>query len=134
MRRSTRALIKALARSSAWDSSAFMWTYDESGGWFDHVRPPPGAGFRVPALLVSPYARRGYVDSTPPRHHLHPRFIERNWATRAAHVGHAASSGAFDFSREPRAASIVRRATKAGGAPGRAHLGDLRGIWRGARS
>ena len=46
----TRALITALARSSAWDSSAFMWTYDESGGWFDHVRPPPEA----PAFACRP--------------------------------------------------------------------------------
>ena len=38
----TRSLVTALARSDVWDSSAFLWTYDESGGWFDHVSPPPG--------------------------------------------------------------------------------------------
>ena len=45
-----------------------MWTYDDWGGWYDHVAPPQvdarGYGFRVPALLVSPYARRGVVDHT----------------------------------------------------------------------
>ena len=71
--------VTALARSEAWRSSAFMWTYDEWGGWFDHVRPPPGRGFRVPALLVSPYARRGVVDSTPLDHTSILRFIEDNW-------------------------------------------------------
>ena len=91
-----RALLTALARSSAWDSSAFMWTYDEWGGWFDHVRPPPGgAGFRVPALLVSPYARRGYVDSTPARHHLDPRPSSSATGRLAA--------------RAPRARSFERR-------------------------
>jgi hypothetical protein len=102
----TRALLTALARSSAWHSSAFLWTYDESGGWFDHVRPPPGAGFRVPALLVSPYARRGYVDSTPLDTTSIPAFIERNWGlsprTRPRGLGRA-----FDFSRPPREARIV---------------------------
>ncbi|HEY0643454.1 MAG TPA: alkaline phosphatase family protein, partial [Nocardioides sp.] len=61
-------LISGLMRSSAWTSSAFMWTYDDWGGYYDHVPPPQvdehGYGFRAPALLVSPYARRGHVDHT----------------------------------------------------------------------
>jgi len=44
---------------------AVIVTYDEGGGWFDHVRPPEpdrwGYGTRVPTLVVSPYARRGVV-------------------------------------------------------------------------
>ena len=109
----TRSLLTALARSSAWDSSAFMWTYDESGGWFDHVRPPRGAGFRVPALLVSPYARRGYVDSTPLDTTSIPAFIERNWrlapSTRPPALGRA-----FDFSAPPREARIVSAERRSG--------------------
>jgi hypothetical protein len=97
----TRALVTALARSSAWDSSAFLWTYDESGGWFDHVRPPPGAGFRVPALLVSPYARRGFVDGTPLDTTSIPAFIERNWGL-GRHIQARGFRRAFDFSRPPR--------------------------------
>jgi phospholipase C len=109
-----KRLITALSMSSAWDTSAFMWTYDEWGGWFDHVRPPRVAagtlGFRVPALLVSPYARRGYVDSTPLDTTSILRFIEDNWkleplATRDARANSLA--GAFDFSKAPRAPSIV---------------------------
>jgi hypothetical protein len=108
----TRALITALARSSAWESSAFMWTYDESGGWFDHVRPPRGAGFRVPALLVSPYARRGYVDSTALDTTSIPGFIERNW--RLGPGGGPPRLGwALDFSQPPRAARIVSADRKA---------------------
>ena len=109
-----KRLITALSMSSAWDTSAFMWTYDDWGGWFDHVRPPKVAGgalgFRVPALLVSPYARRGYVDSTRLDATSILRFIEDNWkleplAGRDARANSLA--GAFDFSEAPRAPSIV---------------------------
>jgi phospholipase C len=105
-----RALVTALARSEAWRSSAFMWTYDEWGGWFDHVRPPPGRGFRVPALLVSPYARRGVVDSTSLDHTSILKFIEDNWrlAPLAARDEQAKSfARAFDFTRHPREPRII---------------------------
>jgi phospholipase C len=47
-------------------------TYDENGGYWDHMPPPAGAGWsdrwgpgtRIPAIVVSPFARRGYVDKT----------------------------------------------------------------------
>ena len=87
-----------------------MWTYDEWGGWFDHVRPPAGRGFRVPALLVSPYARRGVVDSTPLDHTSILRFIEDNWrlAPLAARDKQARSlDGAFDFAGEPREPKLI---------------------------
>jgi phospholipase C len=105
-----RSLLTALARSDAWESSAFMWTYDEWGGWFDHVRPPPGYGFRVPALLVSPYARNGFVDGTRLDTTSILRFIEKNWelaplARRDARANSFAR--AFDFSRPPREATII---------------------------
>jgi phospholipase C len=105
-----RTLVTALARSEAWSSAAFMWTYDEWGGWFDHVRPPQGRGFRVPAVLVSPYARRGVVDSTPLDHTSILRFIEDNWrlAPLAQRDGQARSLvGAFDFGREPREPKLI---------------------------
>jgi phospholipase C len=112
--RLVRTLISALMRSDAWRSSAFMWTYDSSGGWYDHVRPPEVAdgrlGFRVPALLVSPYARRGAVDSTPLDFAAVPRFIERNWRLEAltdrdARAGSLVRS--LDFSRPPREAELI---------------------------
>ena len=50
-------------------SMAIIVTYDENGGFWDHVAPPKGDRFgpamRVPALIVSPFARRGYIDHTP---------------------------------------------------------------------
>lgn len=109
-----RSLVTALMRSPAWSSSAFMWTYDEWGGWFDHVRPPRvgGArlGFRVPALLVSPYARRGHVDSTRLDTSSIPSFIQRNWGLRPLPRSEARAKTlerAFDFSRPPRRARLV---------------------------
>jgi phospholipase C len=105
-----RSLVTALARSRAWSHSAFMWTYDEWGGWYDHVRPPAGRGFRVPALLVSPYARRGAIDDTVLEHASILRFIERNWglpplSRRDAHANGLAS--AFDFQQPARPAEII---------------------------
>jgi phospholipase C len=112
--RFVRTLIGTLASSAYWQSSAFMWSYDDWGGWYDHVVPPHrdryGDGFRVPALLVSPYARQGFIDHTELDHTSFLKFIEQNWglrplATRDAHANSFMS--AFDFSRPPARAVIV---------------------------
>jgi phospholipase C len=112
--RFVRTLIGALASSAYWRRSAFTWSYDDWGGWYDHVPPPHrdryGDGFRVPALLVSPYARRGLVDHTELDHTSFLKFIEQNWGLRplASRDAHANSlMSAFDFSRPPERAVIV---------------------------
>lgn len=62
-------LIARIRASTLWASTAIIVTYDENGGFWDHVAPPPGnrwgPGSRVPAIVVSPFAKRGYVDHTP---------------------------------------------------------------------
>jgi phospholipase C len=59
-------LLRGLGNSSAWSRTVVIITYDEGGGFWDHVPPPQkdayGCGTRMPALLISPFARRGYVD------------------------------------------------------------------------
>jgi phospholipase C len=104
-----KSLLQALMRSDAWSTSLFTWTYDDWGGWYDHVPPPKvdefGYGFRVPALLVSAYARRGYVDSTQLDFTSYLKFIEENWdlkplATRDAQANSIVS--ALDFTQPPR--------------------------------
>ena len=59
-------LLKAVGESPVWDKTAVVITYDEGGGFWDHIAPPRpdayGCGTRIPALLVSGWARRGYVD------------------------------------------------------------------------
>jgi phospholipase C len=76
--------IEALRGSPHWGKSAFLLTYDEHGGFFDHVPPPQvdafGLGIRVPLWVISPHARRGVLASRRPADHVSTlRFIERNW-------------------------------------------------------
>jgi acid phosphatase len=60
--------VKALRASPQWKNMVVIVTVDENGGWWDHVAPPKGdrwgPGTRVPALVVSPFAKKGYVDHT----------------------------------------------------------------------
>lgn len=112
--RLVRTLINSLTASREWSSSAFLLAYDEWGGWYDHVRPPKvdalGYGFRVPALLVSPYARHGYVDHTTLDITSGLKFIEENWGVAPLTRRDALASNltsAFDFSTPPQPARIV---------------------------
>jgi phospholipase C len=75
-------LITALRRSRSWPLSAYLITYDEHGGFFDHVRPPTvdayGLGVRVPLWVVSPWARKGVVTTRKPADHTSIlKLIER---------------------------------------------------------
>jgi phospholipase C len=110
--RFTQSLISALAMSSSWSASAFLLTYDGWGGYYDHVAPT-GTGFRVPTLLVSAYARKGYVDHTPLETASVPRFIEENWGLPqiAGPPPIASLSSAFDFQSAPRRAEAISAAT-----------------------
>jgi len=79
-----RQTIEALQGSPHWGKSAFLLTYDEHGGFFDHVPPPQldafGLGVRVPLWVISPHARRGVVTSRKPADHVSTlKFIERLW-------------------------------------------------------
>ena len=76
-------VITALMKSPVWRSSALFFTYDEGGGYFDHVAPPQvdayGMGFRVPMLVVSPWAKRGYISGHLYEHSSVLKFIERRF-------------------------------------------------------
>ena len=86
-----RTVFKSFSQSTQWQRGAFIATYDEWGGFFDHVAPPhlpddrasaddqndfSQAGFRVPTVLASPYARRGMVDDRTYDHASILRFLE----------------------------------------------------------
>jgi phospholipase C len=112
--RFVRTLITELMSSRYWDSSAFMWSYDDWGGWYDHVKPPKvderGYGFRVPTLLVSAWAKRGHVESTALDFASVPKFIEENWDLRPLATRDAKSNSfmsAFDFTNGPRQAVFL---------------------------
>jgi phospholipase C len=105
-----RSMITQLMVSRFWSSSALMWSYDGSGGWFDHVTPPTGMGLRVPALLVSPYAKHGRVDHTQLDYTSALKFIETNWGVAPLTARDAAANNltkAFDFAATPRRAEII---------------------------
>jgi len=61
-------LIAQIQRSPLWKNTLIVVTYDENGGFWDHVAPPKGDRWgpsnRIPTLIVSPYAKKGYVDHT----------------------------------------------------------------------
>jgi phospholipase C len=105
---STR-IIDAIMRSPMWKSTAIFLTWDDYGGFYDHVPPPQvddfGFGIRVPLLVISPYAQRGLID-----HHVGEfssvlRFIEDNWNLGQLTPRDRAArdlSSDFDFAQRPR--------------------------------
>src|SRR5438477_10833662 len=74
------SLINAVMSGPDWPSTAIFLAWDDWGGFYDHVRPPRvdrnGYGLRVPGLLISPYARRGYVDHQTLSFDAYAKFIE----------------------------------------------------------
>jgi phospholipase C len=109
-----RNLVTQLMQSRDWDSSALMWSYDGSGGWFDHVPPPRTGsailGFRVPALLVSPYAMKGRVDHTVLDYTSALKFIEQNWRLSPLTTRDDAANSltsAFNFAAGPRRPALI---------------------------
>jgi phospholipase C len=76
-----QSIVTAVQNSAAWASTAILVTYDEGGGFFDHVPPEQldayGPGIRVPMLIVSPFAKPGYVDTTFSEHSSVLKFIEK---------------------------------------------------------
>jgi phospholipase C len=112
--RFVRSLIQELMRSDAWESSAFLLVYDDWGGWFDHVPPPQidedGYGFRVPALLISPYAKQGHVDHTVLDFASIIKFVEENWGVEPLATRDAQADtflGAFDFEQPARPPEFI---------------------------
>ena len=73
-------LINTIMSGPAWDSTAIFLTWDDWGGFYDHVKPPVvdknGYGLRVPGLVISPYAKRGYVDHQTLSFDAYLKFIE----------------------------------------------------------
>jgi phospholipase C len=73
-------VINAIMRSPDWKSTAIFLAWDDWGGFYDHVDPPrvdgQGYGLRVPGIVISPYARRGYVDHQTLSFDAYAKFIE----------------------------------------------------------
>lgn len=108
------SVVNAIGESSYWDSSAIIVLWDDWGGWYDNSKPPQldyrGLGFRVPCLIISPYAKMGYVDSTHYEFASILKFIEEVYGTasigptREGYTDRRATSldAAFNFNQKPR--------------------------------
>jgi phospholipase C len=102
-------VVNAVMRSPVWHHTAIFLTWDEWGGFYDHVPPPHvdplGFGLRVPMLVISPYAKKGYVDDALGEFSSPLRFVADNWGlpyltdriARTHNFEHV-----FDFRRKPR--------------------------------
>ena len=112
-------LVNAVMRSSAWKDTAIIVTWDDYGGFYNHVPPPQvnqyGYGPRVPALVISPYARRGYIcrtafDFTSPLKLIEERFGLAPLTARdaAAHD----MLDCFDFHQKPAAPDVIAPQTR----------------------
>jgi phospholipase C len=73
-------LINSIMQSPDWGSTAIFLSWDDWGGFYDHVVPPVvdenGYGLRVPGIVISPYAKQGYVDGQTLSHDAYNKFIE----------------------------------------------------------
>jgi phospholipase C len=79
-------LINTIMQSPDWRSTAIFLTWDDWGGFYDQVVPPRvdrnGYGLRVPAMVISPYAKRGYIDRQTLSFDAYNKFIEDDFLAR----------------------------------------------------
>ncbi|MGA2537430.1 MAG: alkaline phosphatase family protein [Terracidiphilus sp.] len=102
------SIVNAIGASSFWNSTAIFISWDDWGGWYDHVPPQEidnmGPGFRVPLIVVSPYAKRGYVSHQVYETASLLTYMEKNYGlpnlgTRDANANDL--SDCFDYSQTP---------------------------------
>jgi phospholipase C len=101
-------VINAVGQSQYWYSTAVLVTWDDWGGWYDHVPPPQidsmGLGFRVPLIVVSPWARHGYVSHQQHEFSSFLRMTEEVFNLPSLGTRDAISddlSDCFDFTQTP---------------------------------
>ncbi len=115
----TVEIINAAMKLPQWKEMAIVVTWDDWGGFYDHVAPPVHkcangkifqSGFRLPAIVISAYAKKGFVLSTPAEQASIPRMVEELWGMefmtardKHARDGTAGSlMASFDFTQPPR--------------------------------
>jgi len=125
----TVGMINLVMQSNYWKDTAILFTMDDFGGWYDHVAPPRkdgcdankpyGLGFRLPLIIISPYAKKGVFKEVSEQASI-PRFIEKVFgSTQTLHsIDPAAQDeqandlyGAFDFSQTPLPPLVLQQRT-----------------------
>jgi phospholipase C len=110
------SIVNAIGNSQYWDNTVIFITWDDWGGWYDHVAPTVinsyEYGFRVPLIVVSPFAKQGYVSHTTHDFGSILKFIEEVY--RLPSLGYADQqaddlSDCFDFHRHNRFEQIRAR-------------------------
>jgi phospholipase C len=117
-------IVDGIMKSPMWEHTAIFVTWDEWGGFFDHVPPKKvdevGLGFRVPLLTISPYAKKGYIDDALGEFSTPLRFIADNWGldyltpriANAHNLEHV-----FDFAKRPRTDATPLGHVRGAGSP-----------------
>ena len=125
-------VINAVMHSPNWAKTVLIWTYDEHGGYYDHVPPPPAVrpddippdidvppdlpgmydrlSFRVPAVIVSPYAKRNYVSHVTHDHTSVLKLLETKWNLGALTYRDANADNLLDSLEPPRPTGVPRAA------------------------
>jgi phospholipase C len=115
----TASLINAFMKSSAWKDGVFLFSYDEGGGYYDHVPPPPAVqpdgippidlapedvqgdfdhyGFRVPMIVISPFTKKGYVSHTVSDYTAFLKLIETRFGLPALTKRDASQPDMLEF-------------------------------------
>ncbi len=104
------SVVNAVGESPFWKSTAIFIVWDDWGGLFDSVGPPyvdyDGLGMRVPLIVISPYAKKGYVTEVPYETSSVLRFIENNFGlpplAKSDARANDPATDAFDYSQTPR--------------------------------
>ena len=104
------AVVNAIGQSQYWSNTAIFITWDDWGGWYDHVAPPINSqnayeyGFRVPLIVVSPYAKAGYISHVSHDFGSILKYIEENLSLGSLGYADANAddlSDCFDYTQTP---------------------------------
>jgi len=108
------SVVNAIGQSPYWDSTTIILTWDDWGGWYDHVRPQEynsyELGFRVPLIVISPYAKTGYVSHKQHEFGSILKFVEETFGLGSLHTTDDRAddlSDCFDFKRGPRPFQVI---------------------------
>ncbi len=103
------SIVNAVGESRFWKDTAIFVTWDDWGGWYDHVRPPMynsyELGFRVPLLVISPYAKAGYISHKQHEFGSILKFTEETFGLGSLHTTDVRAddlADCFDFKQAPR--------------------------------